>query len=193
MPISGVLILECLDNRDPGSEGIFLSYMLDLMKVENQYVEVRTKKQFLSLLACSPYKIIHITTHGSVVDGKKGGKFWGLWFPDGNVTNNDLIELKKKLRNNIIVCTACLSGDKRFSKDFIKITGCRYYVAPSGNPKFHNSIFFAHIFYHKHFILKKTVGDILAQYDRKYKNPHEFAAVSFKDYINGALVKRVGT
>jgi hypothetical protein len=179
MATNGVLILECLDKRDPGSEGLFLSHMFDLMKVANQYMEVRTKQQFLNLLLSSPYKFIHITTHGSVIDGKKGERFCGFNFPDGEVTSNDLFFLKGKLKGNIIVSTACLSGDKKFSRQFIAITGCKYYIAPSGGPLYHNSIFFAHIFYHKHFILKKDVAEILHQYDKRFKNPHEFTAASF--------------
>lgn len=191
MSVNGVLILECLDKRDPGSEGLFLSHMFDLMKVENQYVDVRTKEQFLNLLTSSPYKFIHITTHGSVINGKKGERFCGLWFLDGDVKRNDLTFLEGKLRGNIIVSTACLSGGKNFSREFLKVTGCKYYIAPSGEPSFHNSIFFSHIFYHKHFILKRKVADILVQYDKRFKNPHEFAAVSFEDYINSALVKEL--
>ena len=49
MKRNGVLILECLDKSDPGSEGRFLSHMFDLMEVQHQYVEVRTKYQMISL------------------------------------------------------------------------------------------------------------------------------------------------
>ena len=71
----GVLVLECRDAGDPGSEGLFLSNMFDLMGVAHQYVEVRTKLQLLALLRTSPYELIHIATHGSVSKGS--GRFLG--------------------------------------------------------------------------------------------------------------------
>lgn len=48
MKRNGVLVLECLDHADPGSEGRFLSHMFDLMEVEHQYVEIRTRNQLIS-------------------------------------------------------------------------------------------------------------------------------------------------
>jgi len=88
MATRGVLILECLDGTDPGSEGLFLSHMFILMKVDYQYVEVRTKAQFLALLRTWPYELIHITIHGSV--GNASGKFLGLWLRGDNVSVEDL-------------------------------------------------------------------------------------------------------
>ena len=81
--------------------------MFDLMKVENQYVDVRTKEQFLNLLTSSPYKFIHITTHGSVINGKKGERFCGLWFLDGDVKRNDLTFLEGKLSRQYY-CQHCM-------------------------------------------------------------------------------------
>ena len=187
MPEHGVLILECFDKADPGSEGLFLAHMFNLMHVDHQYVEVRTKRQFLSLLTSSPYELIHITTHGSVRRCESTDNFLGLWLRDGKITIRDLRRLKDKLQAYTIVSTACLSGDDSFAEAFVQTTGCDYYVAPSGSPTFHNAIFFAHIFYHKYFILKRSVSDILARYDEKYRNPHKFAVVPFKEYIDSAL------
>lgn len=185
MPERGVLILECLDQADPGSEGLFLAHMFNLMEIEHQYVEVRTKHQILALLQKSPYEIIHITTHGSVKRRKKTKKFNGLWVKDGIITKNELKRsIQNKLAGYTVVSTACLSGKDLFAEDFTNITACDYYVAPSGSPGFYDAIFFAHIFYHKYFIKEKSVVKILAEYNKRYKNPHNFSLVSFEDYID---------
>ena len=181
MATRGVLILECLDGTDPGSEGLFLSHMFILMKVDYQYVEVRTKAQFLALLRTWPYELIHITIHGSV--GNASGKFLGLWLRGDIVSVEDIQGLKGKLRGRMVITTACLSGQNRFAREFVTTAGCQCYVAPSGSPRFHNAIFFAHIFYHKYFILKRSVAAILTEYDQAHRNPHRFAAISFNQYI----------
>lgn len=178
----GVLIIECVDRKDPGSEGMCLAHMLDLMRVERQYVEVRTKKQLMGLLRTSPYRVVHITTHGAVEERARSERFVGLVAGDGEVESSDLDKLQGKLKGCTIVTTACRSGDKKFV-DAIKRTGCSYYIAPRGSPWPRNAIFFAHIFYHKLFVLKKSVRDILAEYDGRYRNPHEFVVVAVENYI----------
>ena len=185
----GVLILECLDKSDPGSEGHFLAHMFDLMNVESQYVEVRTKYQLLALLKKPPYKVIHITTHGSVRGNGQEENFCGLWTKEGTISHKQIKELDGQLKGCTIVSTACLSGEPKFSETF-KGSGCAHYIAPTGRPRFYNSIFFAHIFYHKYFILKKEVKDILLEYKDHYKNPHEFSSISFEDFIDPALHKK---
>ena len=161
--------------------------MLSLMEVDHQYVEVKTKYQLLSLIKKSPYRIIHITTHGSVRNRKKKVLFKGLWLKDGTLTIEDIDELRNKLKGYSVVCTACLSGDSNFAQKFAEVTACSHYIAPSGSPRFHNSIFFAHIFYHKYFILNKNIKNIISEYDSKYKNPHNFALVSLKKFIDKIL------
>jgi len=168
----GVLILECIDHSDPGSEGRFLSHMFNLMKVKSQYVEVRTPGQMLSLMDCSPYKYIHITTHGFVRTQHK--KFVGWWTPKGTVRKDDLMVLEGKLTDKIIVSTACKSGKKAFCTYIVNNLRCKYYLAPERSTRFSSSIFFAHIFYHKLFVLKQSVEDSYNAYNRKYKNPHCF-------------------
>lgn len=69
---NGVLILECLADSDPGSEGRFLSHMFKLMKVKHQYVEAYTRYQLLALLKKSPFRLIHIATHGAMKDNNFG-------------------------------------------------------------------------------------------------------------------------
>lgn len=189
----GVLILECLGKSDLGSEGYFLAHMFDLMNVESQYVEVRTKYQLLALLKKPPYKVIHITTHGSVRGKGQEENFCGLWTKEGTISHKQIKELDGQLKGCTIVSTACLSGEPTFSEIFIKGSGCAHYIAPTGSPRFHNSIFFAHIFYHKHFILKKEVKDILLEYNDRYKNPHKFSSISFEDFIDSALDKKIAS
>jgi len=184
MPKNGVLILECLDKADPGSEGLFLAHMLSLMEVDHQYVEVKTKYQLVALMKKSPYKLVHITTHGSVRNREKKEQFKGLWLKNGTLTVEDLNELKNTLKGCSVVCTACLSGNSNFAEEFARITGCEHYIAPSGSPRFYNAIFFAHIFYHKHFIIKKSIENIVSEYDSNYKNPHSFVLISLKDFID---------
>jgi hypothetical protein len=67
---NGVLILECPHEGDPGSEGRFLLHTFGLMSVDSRYIEVRTKRQLLSLLDRPQFRIIHLTTHGRVVDDR---------------------------------------------------------------------------------------------------------------------------
>jgi len=179
-PKKGVLILECLSESDPGSEGKFLSHLFSLMNVPHQYIEVHTRYQMLALLKKSPYKIIHITTHGSVNDEDK---FLGFWTKDGTITKELLDPLNGKLDGHTIVSTACMSADKTFREEFISNTLCDFFIAPTGSPKFHNSVFFSHIFYQKHFILHKDVETILTEYNEQYKNPHDFSLLSFDDFV----------
>ncbi len=187
MPGEGVLILECLDESDPGSEGMFLSHMFNLMEVSHQYVEVRTKYQLLSLLMKPPYTMVHITTHGSVRGHGRKENFRGLWAKDGNIRKTDLAKLERKLDGFTVVSTACLSGDQSFAEDFVQVTDCDHYIAPLGSPTFKDAIFFAHIFYHKCFVLGRPVAKIMREYDSRYKNPHNFHVVSFEDFIKESL------
>lgn len=183
-PKEGVLILECLSKSDPGSEDKFLSHLFSLMNVPHQYIEVHTRYQMLALLKKSPYKIIHITTHGSVNDEDK---FLGFWTKDGKVSEELLIPLSEKLDGYTIISTACMSASEEFRNDFISITLCDYFIAPTGSPYFFDSVFFSHIFYHKYFINKKNIKLILKDYNKRYKNPHGFCLLSFDDFIEKIL------
>ena len=178
----GVLILECIDHSDPGSEGRFLSHMFNLMKVKSQYVEVRTRKQLLSLMGCSPYNYIHITTHGVVSE-----KFVGWWTPDSEVDKANLKSLEGKLTGKTLVSTACRSGEKAFCKYIVHKLGCKFCLAPKGKPKFHNSIMFAHIFYHKLFVQNLGVMESYKAYNKKYTNPHCFTIYKRKNRPNKVL------
>ena len=178
MPSKGVLILECSEESDPGSEGRFVSHMLDLMEVPHKYVKVKNKEDLVNRLQSSPFRIIHIATHGVFKKSKQDKKFIGIWTPTGKLKQSDLELLRDKLEERTIVCTACLSADKQFREKIIEVTGCSHYVAPIGSPYFHDAIFFAHIFYHKHFILKRSVRKSIGQYSRTYKNPHRFVIES---------------
>src|SRR4051794_18340386 len=108
----GVLILECLDGTDPGSEGRFLSHMFDIMEVDSQYVEVRTRRQFLAMLNSTPFQNIHIATHGQVTG--RGESFKGFWTPDGVVRLGDFLD--RSLHGCLVLSTACKSGSAPFAR-----------------------------------------------------------------------------
>jgi hypothetical protein len=165
---NGVLILECLDTKkgDPGSEGRFLVHMLNLMEVQNQYVEIRTKQQFSAMLGVNPFDVVHITTHGALKDQQ----FRGFWTPKGTVRLDDFDD--GALDAKVVVATACGAGQLDFKNEFIKKVSCKYYIAPDGTPIFHNAIFFAHWFYHNLFVLKRSPPEIVTRYNDNYKNPH---------------------
>jgi hypothetical protein len=165
----GVLILECLDNADPGSEGRFLSHMFNLMDVPSQYAEIRTKQQFIAMLGANPFDIVHITTHGHV---PAAGKFLGFWTPKGTVRLADF--QRDVLHEKMVISTACLSGIATFAKPFIKRVSAKYFIAPGKGPKFHNAIYFAHWFYHNIFVLKLSPPKAVKKYRDGYKNPHDF-------------------
>ncbi|PPQ16546.1 hypothetical protein CV770_25800 [Bradyrhizobium sp. AC87j1] len=169
MSNTGVLILECIDKADPGSEGRFLSHMFNLMGVNSQYVEIRTKRQFLMMLETSPFKTIHITTHGAITNKQ----FRAFWTPNGAVRLEALSD--DVLSDKALVSTACKSGSKAFAEALVEKTGARFYIAPTASPRFHNAILFAHWFYHKVFILKVSVPRAVRDYRDGYKNPHDFA------------------
>lgn len=176
----GVLILECLDEADPGSEGQFLLHMFDLMRVDAQYIEVRTKRQLLSLLDRPPFRMVHITTHGSVVEDKSDRKprFRGLWSPTQDLTLSDLGSLNGKLSARSVITTACMSGERRFARRFVQETGCGHYVAPKKSPYYSTAIYFAHLFYHKYFRLRekyeRNILRIVEDYDGMHKNVAQF-------------------
>jgi hypothetical protein len=169
MSDNGVLILECIGKTDPGSEGRFLSHMFNLMEVESQYVEVRSKLQFLSMLEASPYDTIHITTHGSL----RKKEFTGFWTPGGSVRLGDFPD--DLLKGRTLVSTACQSGTKAFARALVEKTSLRFYIAPTESPRFHNAIFFSHWFYHKVFVLNVSIRRTVEDYREGYKNPHDFA------------------
>lgn len=177
---SGVLILECLDEADPGSEGQFLLHMFKLMGVDAQYVEVRTKRQLLALLDRPPFRLVHITTHGRIDERRPGRKprFCGLWSPTSDLTTADLGKLKGKLAKRSIISTACMSGAKGFARQFVKTTGCIHYIAPQKSPTFATAIYFSHLLYHKYFELankhKQNIPKIVGDYNKKYKNVAAF-------------------
>jgi len=171
-PLRGVLILECQDKGDPGSEGRFLAHMFDLMEIPNQYIEVRTKEQFLGLLESAPYEFVRITTHGTVHGTEE--EFEGFWTPSGTVRVEDLESLKGCLTGRHIISTACCSGSLPFSRSLLKHSKCRCYIAPEGSPKFHNAILFSHVFYHKYYVLKRPYKVAFQEYSKRYKNPHDF-------------------
>lgn len=175
----GILILECQEHSDPGSEGQFLLHMFNLMEIDSQYIEVRTKRQLLALLDKPPFRFVHITTHGSVSSPKtRKPKFAGLWAGDEDITKDDLETIRRKLTNRTVVTTACMSGAKDFAYDFADATNCKHYIAPKKSPTFSTAIFFSHLLYHKYFRLsstyKKKMGKIVKSYKDKYKNVAQF-------------------
>lgn len=167
----GVYIIECLDKNDPGSEGRMLKEVLNLMKVDSKLIRVTSIDKLLAAVAKSPFEHIHISTHGAVTDEKK---FRGWWTPRGSGTTRKMEKQQVKLTCTSIVSTACLSGSKVFAKHVTNQWGSKYYIAPTGNPRFYNAALFAHIYYHKLFKTKGSVYSAFASYAKNYKNPHGF-------------------
>src|SRR6266404_4377903 len=126
---NGVFILECLKQSDPGSEGRLHSNLFRIMEAKHQYIEVRTKHQFLALMAKPTFSTVHVTTHGSVTEKDA---FLGLWPHDGTITRDRFKSIKDKLQGITVVCTVCQSGDEAFRRDFIQPTGCARFIAPLG-------------------------------------------------------------
>jgi hypothetical protein len=63
-----VLIVECLDKEDPGSEGNFLRHMFDLMEVKPTLVAVDSIQDLLQRIAKSKDHVVHVSTHGALRD-----------------------------------------------------------------------------------------------------------------------------
>ena len=174
-----VLIIECLDKvDDPGSEGRFIKHMLDLMGIPNDFEPARSKARFLELLSLldENIEVVHIATHG-ITKTRDGGpdKFMGFWTPDEQeVTIQEIAAAGIDLSGKVVISTACLSGQKVPRKEFKSATGCKHYIAPIRGPKFYNAALMCHIFYHKHFVLNRSVRRAFLEYKNRYKNPHEF-------------------
>jgi hypothetical protein len=174
----GVLIIECLDENDPGSEGRVLEEVLKLMQVESKLVRVTSIKQLLAAIAKTGFKHVHISTHGAITDAKK---FRGLWTPNGEGTKRTVEKCGIKVGCTSIVSTACRSGSKGLAKYVTEKWGVDFYIAPTGSLHFHNATLFSHIYYHKLFRIKGTVFKAFASYAENYKNPHGFVLYRRKD------------
>jgi hypothetical protein len=179
--MKGVLILECLGGGDPGSEGLFILHMLNLMEVPVQYSTVRTKQQLVQGLRSHQYSIIHVATHGIEKAGKQK-QFAGLWTQAGVLKQADLESLKGRLEGCTVVCTACRSAVKKFRQAFVKMTKCSHYIAPGRSTSFTSAIYFAHVFYHKHLVLKRSVEKSYEEYANRYKNPYKFTIESLRSF-----------
>jgi hypothetical protein len=156
-----------------------MSHMLNLMRVPHEHVRVRTKQDLVHHLRTSPYAIIHIATHGMFRRRRAAAdRFCGLWTRRGIMRRGDLQSLEGQLRGRTVVCTACGAAHMAFRKPFVRITGCKHYIAPKRRPTFCNAILFAHVFYHKHLVLKRSVKSAFNEYKRGYKNPHRFVIES---------------
>lgn len=168
---SGVCIVECIDDNDPGSEGRLLREVLLLMSVEVELVRVKRVQELFQAIAASEMAYLHIATHGSIsdTDGFRG------WWTSQNVGTKRLMHaLEPKARCQAIVSTACKSGSAGFAKYIVNTMGVKYYIAPSGKPQWHNAALFAHVYYHKLFKTRGTVEKAFNSYDENYKNPHGF-------------------
>lgn len=169
----GVLIIECLDKDDPGSEGRLLKELFNLMQVASQRVRVASIDKLLEALADSAFRHVHISTHGSVTDDDEE-KFRGLWTPKGVGTRHAVGRTPIKLACTSIVSTACKSGSKGFAKHVADQWGVKYYIAPAGSPFFYDAAFFALTYYYKLFINKLTVPKAFASFAQNHENPHSF-------------------
>ena len=173
---TGVEIFECLDPDDPGSEGQALKHLFNLMEVESKYMRVNSIDELLQRIADSKFKFAHISTHGST--DEEGQRFRGWWTPSGIGGKRRLSNFKSRIQTTAIISTACRSGVPSFGKYVVDELGSRYFVGPQLSPTFHNSIFFAHIFYHKLFKTKRSVSKAFSSYAQSYRNPHKFTLFS---------------
>lgn len=169
-----VLIIECLDRNDPGSEGQFLTHMLNIMDVPSQYVQLQTKQQVLALLSAVPksVEIIHFTTHGSIDRGTD--KIVGFWTPKGTITKSDIKKAEFDFSDITLIASACQAGQGAFATTVMEHTYCDYYISPVKSPSFTGAIYFSHIFYHQHFVLEKSIQESFEQYEDFYKNPYKW-------------------
>lgn len=167
----GVCIVECLDEGDPGSEGRVLREIFNLMEVESKLIRVASIDRLLHALSDNEFQHVHITTHGTVTDDKK---FKGWWTPNGVGSKRMVNKHQVVLSCTSLVSTACLSGSKGFAKHVTGVWGSKYYIAPTGSPRFHNAALFSHIYYHKLFGSKGTVFKAFSSYMKSYTNPHNF-------------------
>jgi hypothetical protein len=169
-----VLIVECLDKEDPGSEGNFLRHMFDLMEVKPTLVAVDSIQDLLQRIAKSKDHVVHVSTHGALRDDDDE-RFIGWWTPNGNGSKKVLARFEGKFRGKTIVSTACKSGVSGFGRYAVKTLGSRHFIGPSKSPPFCDAILFAHIFYHKLFVSKKGgIKKAFRGYKESYKNPHDF-------------------
>jgi hypothetical protein len=168
----GVLIVECIDASDPGSEGRVLREVFKLMEVESSLVRVESIADLVTAMVKTDFEHIHVATHGAVT---REEQFSGWWTPDGHGTRPILEKQQFSLACTSIVSTACKSGSKGFARHVTESWGSKYFIAPTGSPRFYNSALFSHIYYHKLFKTKKTVPKAFASYEKGYKNPHGFA------------------
>ena len=168
----GVEILECLDPYDPGSAGQALKHLFNLMKVESKHRRVHSVDELLESIADSKFKFAHISTHGSTDEDEE--RFRGWWTPSDIGGRRRLSNFRGRIETTAIVSTACKSGVSSFGKYVVDELGSRYFIGPKLSPTFHNSIFFAHIFYHKLFKTKRSVSKAFNSYAESYKNPHKF-------------------
>lgn len=174
----GALIIESRDKDDPGSEGRFVRHMLNLMGVDNEYKRAASKADFIRFItraSLSKPALLHIATHGVCPDRRdKRQIFAGFWTPQGIVTIEDLRNANAVLSGVTVVSTACFSGQKVAREGFRSATGCEHYIGPRKGPQFYNAALTSHIFYHKHFVRKKSIRVAFSEYESGYRNPHVF-------------------
>ena len=168
---NGVLIIECPDDTDPGSEGRLLQEVFRLMEVPHKLLRVQTIQDLISAVSESEFKYVHVATHGVVTDNSA---FKGWWSPKGTGTKKTFSGQQGTFGTSCIVSTACRSGVAGFGRHVVDVLGSKYYIAPTGSPLWHNAALFSHIFYYKLFRTKTSVRMAFKSYDESYKNPHDF-------------------
>ena len=91
-----------------------------------------------------------------------------------------MLQLNGKVKATAIVSTACKSGSKSFGRFVVNELGFKYFIGPTGSPKFYNTILFTHIFYHKLFKTNGRISDAFNSYDDFYKNPPDYVSISVR-------------
>ncbi len=167
----GILILECIDAADPGSEGRLLRELFRLMEVEVQLQRIKSIKELLQGIDTCRFQHVHVSTHGVLTPSVN---FCGWWTSSDTGSRRVLDQYAVDASGITLVSTACHSGSRGFSQYVLERWGCKNYIAPRKSPTFHAAAFFSHIYYHKLFRKKLTVKSALSSYNKKYKNPFAF-------------------
>ena len=146
-----LLILDCTAKKENRSEGKLVFELMRILDYDRRInvqgpIVVRKKSEFGKSLEKAEAYSIHISSHG-YYDEK--GSYFALPF-GGKVYASDLEGLwKDRLKGKIpklIALSACYTGRRDLIEAFSR-AGCRYCIAPSKDPWWHNAALFWSKFY----------------------------------------------
>jgi len=148
---SGLLILDFTARKERRSEGKLVFELMRIVDYDEEVkidgpFEIRRKSDFFDELAETDAYSIHISSHGGY---DKNGSYIILPY-GGKVYARDLEGLwgdrSKAEIPKLIALSACYAGRGDLIEAFSK-AGCRYCIAPSKDPYWHNAALFWVEFY----------------------------------------------